>query len=127
MGDRLRRFAMREEILNLARRVSSVVQAQSAYNVAEAALVDTPHCIRVGVGTTGLIVLGGTQDISVTWSTPMPRDTYQLDASGLTGILGRGTTAVLSHNAAGCMVRVTATLAISAGANFVVMASCPNW
>lgn len=124
MGDRLRRFAFREELQDLRRRLSSVVNSQATTNQAMMAEALITPKIRVGFGATALIVLGGTQDIPITWSTPFATADYQVDVTPASGLLSRATTAVVSQTAAGCVVRVTAALAIVAGSNFVVVACC---
>lgn len=80
--------------------------------------------IRVAVGLTPLIVLGGSSDIAVVWSTPFPGDDYLADVSGGSGLLGRADVAIKpgTQTAAGLTVTVTAALAVTAGSQFVVSA-----
>lgn len=81
--------------------------------------------IRIGIGTTtALLGIGATQDITVPWSTPFAGSTYQYDMTRLGTLIGGGTVAHLSHDNNGITVRVTATVLLAVGAQFMVIGFC---
>jgi hypothetical protein len=80
---------------------------------------------RLGSGKTGLALLvGGTSDVAITWKSPMPYATYTVEAVEGPGILGAATLTVKSQTQTGCVITVTAQLAIAAGATVLAHAYC---
>jgi hypothetical protein len=78
--------------------------------------------IRVAVGQAGLAaVLGGTLDVTITWSSPLPVLTYKVEV----GMIVKGTWAEKSRTQSGMVITITAGVAIVLGAAvFVAEASC---
>lgn len=115
-----RRYAMatREELIASLRKLTS----QSRSMAGEW----SQRAVRIQTGVTPLIALGASTDIAITWTTPFRSDSYAVDVSGATGLIGRATVAVKpgTQTAAGLTVTVTATLLVSAGAEFVVIGLC---
>lgn len=121
-------YASRRELEALRRRVATMATtASTADRLAKRADSAMPTAVRIAMGQmNGAIVAGSSSDVAVTWSSPMPRDTYRVDVSPASSLVGRGTTAIKagSMTAAGLTVTVTAGLLVSVGAQFVVVAFC---
>ncbi len=79
-------------------------------------------CRLATARTTVLLAVGGAVDLAVTWSAPMPSASYTVEAVAGPGILGNATLAVKSKTAAGCVVTVTASLAVAVGGIVLVHA-----
>lgn len=85
------------------------------------------QCALTQVSMGVAILLGNSQDVQITWPRAFKTKDYAVDLIPLTGMVGRGTLAVLedaSKTTTACTVRVTAGLAISLGAQFLAHASC---
>src|SRR6188508_1236211 len=79
--------------------------------------------LRLATASVPAILLGGSLDVPVTWSSPMPDDDYQIHLAAESGLLGRSTQTVKSKTKTGCVVTVTSTsLAITAGSILVALA-----
>ncbi len=90
---------------------------QLADQALQAAQGGVQRTCRLASAKTGLLLaVGGSTDLAVTWSTPMPSAQYVVEAVAGPGILGNATLAVKSQTAGGCVVTVTAQLAVAAGA-----------
>lgn len=77
------------------------------------------RCTHLASAATGVaIIIGGTADLTVTWTTPFPSATYRTEVIPL---FSGGTVAVISQDANGCTVRITASLAIAIGARVLVL------
>lgn len=78
------------------------------------------HTSRLAGGATGLaIIVGGSQDVALTWAAPFPDGVgYVVDVVPM-GLLGKATTDVVAQDEAGCTVRVTAGLLVAAGTQFL--------
>ncbi len=72
-------------------------------------------CRLATARTTVLLAVGGTVDLAVVWSAPMTAASYVVEAVAGPGILGNASVAVKSQTAAGCVVTVTASLAVAVG------------
>lgn len=70
--------------------------------------------------TAALVAAGQAADVDVVWDDPFPDDTYRTRVV-LLGLLGRGSAAVVAQTRTGATVRVTATLAVLAGTQFLVL------
>ncbi len=71
---------------------------------------------RLSSAKTGLLLaIGASTDLAVTWSEPMPSAVYTVEAVAGPGILGNATLAVKSQTKAGCVITVTASLAVAVG------------
>lgn len=77
--------------------------------------------VRVGSLTLPLILLGGTNTQTLTWSTPMPSATYDVYI-GIESILGSGTAIVTAKTAQSVTIKTTANALITAGARILVTA-----
>lgn len=77
--------------------------------------------IRLAQVTLPLIILGGSNVQTVTWTKPMPSATYETYVS-YESILGSGTVAVSAKTVNGCTVTTTASALIAAGARVLVIA-----
>lgn len=77
---------------------------------------------RVGRLTLPAILLAGTNTQTLTWTKPMPSASYEVAIQQDAAIIGSVTTQILSQTAAAVQIRTTATLAISAGAQLLVIA-----
>lgn len=121
-------YASRRELDALRRRLGAMATSMgTATTMARRADAATPTAVRIAMGQTGVAVaIGAGLDVPITWSSPMPKDTYRVDVSPANGLIGRGTTAVKagSMTAAGLTVTVTASLLVSIGAQFIVVAFC---
>ncbi len=95
-------------------------QAEQALQAAQNAQQRT--CRLASTRTTVLLAIGGSVDLTVWWDTPMPSAFYSVEAVAGPGILGNATLAVKSQTREGCVVTVTATLAVAAGATVLVHA-----
>jgi hypothetical protein len=60
------------------------------------------------------LLLGASKDLPVSWADPMPGP-YTVEAVPTAGLLGACTVTVKSQDAAGCVVSVSAVLAVSGG------------
>ena len=89
-------------------------RAAAALSAAQAGQVRT--CRLASVKTALLLSIGGSTDLTVTWDTPMPSATYTVEPVAGPGILGNATLAVKSQTRDGCVITVTAGLAVAAGA-----------
>lgn len=116
MGERMARAA---DVESVRKRGQSTFDQVSAMGTTMAL-----RTIRVGAAAAPLLVLGGSADLVIQWATPLPTAEYSVDLSGLTGILGRAALAVVAQDAASVTVRVTATLAITAGSLILAVAMC---
>lgn len=116
--------SLREEINRLRQTVSRAVRESHLARTAMARMLtgpDRPTC-RLQQGTVNAILLGGYQDVTITWVKPMPTATYEVELIGMVGLIGRGTMTVQSQTAAGIVVRVTAGLAVALGSQFLAHA-----
>jgi hypothetical protein len=81
---------------------------------------------RLGSGrTTILLALGASQDVAITWRTPMPTATYSVDAEPGPGLIGTATLTVKSASQTGCVITVTASAAVAVGAIIYAHARTP--
>lgn len=77
---------------------------------------------RLAGGTLlALLGLGLSVDITITWPTPMPVDVYAVDVIPL-ALLGKATAVPLTQTAADVTIRVTASVLVAAGSQFLVFA-----
>jgi hypothetical protein len=74
-----------------------------------------PTRIERANGAAPLLAIGAAADVAITWPTAMPSATYTVKLVAGYGLLGRATLALKSQTAAGIVVTVTATLAVTAG------------
>lgn len=106
----------------LSRRVTVTSQvAASADTMAQ----ESAKRFRIGAFQTPLVSLGGTVSGSVKWSSPMPSDTYKVDAT----CPAMGNTVwsytITNQTAAGCTVNFTAPVLLSLGTIVIVLAVSP--
>jgi hypothetical protein len=82
--------------------------------------------LRVGTATTPALLLGGSADVPIEWSAPMPSTNYHVSIAPATGLIGKATIVVKngSQTTTGITVTVTAGLAVSLGAEIVAIAAC---
>lgn len=82
--------------------------------------------LRVGTATTPALLLGGSADVPIVWSSPMPSSTYHVSIAPATGLIGKADIVLKSgsQTASGITVTVTAGLAVSLGAEIVAIAAC---
>ena len=126
-------YASRRELEALRRQISAISTRESASsgtmaNQLAAVAVQSPR-VRIALGQLGVaIAIGGTLDVPIVWSTPFPRDTYQVDVTPANGLIGRGTCAVKAgtQTASGLTVTVTAGLLVSLGAQFIAIGICSH-
>jgi hypothetical protein len=73
-----------------------------------------------------VLILGSSRDVPIVWATPFRTAAYRVEMVPAAGVLGRATMNVVegSQTVAGLTVRVTATLALAAGAQFLVHGVC---
>jgi hypothetical protein len=124
-------YASRRELEALRRQIAAISSRESASsgtmaNQLAAVAVQSPR-VRIALGQIGLAVaVGGTLDVPITWSTPFPRDTYQVDVTPATGLIGRGSCAAKpgTQTASGLTVTVRADLLVSLGAQFIAIGIC---
>ncbi len=86
--------------------------------------VPTQGTTRVQAAATPLILLGASADVSFTWKTPMPSVTYIVEPVRGPGLLSLGDSAltVKSQTATGCVITVTAAVAVAAGSTLIAYA-----
>ena len=97
-------------LIALRRAVSELVQEQAA----------STH--RIGRITLPVLILAGTNTQTITWLKPTPSADYEVQIQPDQSIIGSATYTILSKTAAAVQIRTTATLAISAGAQVLVIA-----
>jgi hypothetical protein len=94
-----------------------------AQEATEKAAAATTRTCRLASARTGLLLaVGSSVDVPVAWPTPMPSAQYTVEPVAGPGILGNASLAVKSQTAAGCVITVTAQLAVAAGATVLVHA-----
>ncbi len=93
-------------------------QAKAAAVTAQGTAGDRLAGCRLGSAKTGLLLAaGGSVDLPVTWSAPLPSDGYQVEAVAGPGLIGQATLTVKSKTTGGCVITVTAVgLAVATGA-----------
>jgi hypothetical protein len=114
--------SMRQQIRALQQKTVSDSQMAAIQTIMNAKIA-TPRQVRIAAPTLPLVAVG-TYDQAITWSSPMPADTYTVDIAAGSGVLGRATCAVKAGTqvAAGLTVTVTAALVVSAGSQIIVLA-----
>lgn len=124
------RYARRRKLDMILREANRQQQAQVKQQVARVAAsmatTTARRSIRIGVGTAPLLVVGGTAPVPIVWSSPFPTADYAIDISGFPNLLGRATLTLApgTKTAEGLTVNVTASLAVSLGSQFIVVAYC---
>lgn len=118
-------YATQRGLDGLRARMAAMVQQQTQQvsNVRQS----IPRTTRIVMGQIGVAIAVGTPvDIPITWSTPMPKDTYAVDVTPATGLIGKATTAVKpgSMTASGVTITVSASVAVLVGAQFIAAAFC---
>lgn len=90
------------------------------------AAVESITGLRVGTAITPALLLGGSADVTIDWSAPMPNSNYHVSIAPATGLIGKASIAVKpgSQTTTGIVVTVTAGLAVSLGAEIVAIAAC---
>lgn len=105
----------------VSRRLSATTQvATSADNMAQ----ESAKRFRIAVFVTPLTLLGSPVVGAVKWSSPMPADSYKVDA----GCSIQGTSlayTISNQTAAGCTVTFAAPVLLAAGTIVVVLAVSP--
>jgi hypothetical protein len=81
---------------------------------------------RIGAfTTTSLISLGGTVTGTVTWSSPMPSEVYNVDVAVAVANMASPVANVSNQTAAGCTVSFTAPVGIALGTTVIVFGVAP--
>jgi hypothetical protein len=81
---------------------------------------------RLGAFTTSsLITLGGQVTGSVTWSTPMPSEVYNIDVAVALNNMASPVATITNQAATGCTVSFTAPVAIGLGVTVIVFGVAP--
>lgn len=105
-----------------ARRMADQASQQAAAALSAAQAGQARTCRLASARTGVLLAVGSSTDLTIVWSTPMPSAVYTVEAVAGPGIIGNASLAVKSQTAAGCVVTVTAGLAVAAGAIVIVHA-----
>lgn len=114
--------ALRAQVAMINRRLG--IQ-QTVTNAVVADGAQPAKRFRIGVFITGgLISGGGTVTGTVTWSSPMPSDVYNVDVA-CSAVTGQLTSTVTSQTATGCTVSFVAPLTILGGATCIVLGVAP--
>lgn len=95
-----------------------VIQSQLANLIAE--INASQH--RIGRLTLPLLLLGGTNTQTLTWTKQLPSASYNVSVQQDASIIGSVTVAVTAQDAGSVTIKTTATIAISAGAQLLVIA-----
>lgn len=115
-------YAGNGRVDGIERRVRANTDMLSTMSGAHSAMEVLMSCFRahLAVGATPAILLGGSSDIVITWPDPgFVTPTYQVEIIP-TGLLGKGTYVVLAQDESTVTVRVTATVLIGLGTQFLV-------
>lgn len=95
-------------------------------NVAVAAGQTQAKRFRLGAfSTTSLISLGGTVTGSVTWSTPMPSEVYNVDVAVAVANMASPVATVTNQTAAGCTVSFPVPISLALGTTVIVFGVAP--
>lgn len=97
-----------------------LMASTTAATVAQVAARQT--CLGVATVNAALL-LGTSVDVVVTWPVTFTDLAYRVDVVPLTGVLGRATVTEQARSSSTITMRVTATLAVSAGAQLLLLAS----
>jgi hypothetical protein len=113
-------WASAAAVYQLERRIRAA-QAQELVTSAWQAFDDTKRSHMAVGATTGVaIIIGGSQDVTVNWpGNGFMRTDYEVDIIP-TGLLGKGSWSVIAQDESTVTVRVTATVLITIGTQFLV-------
>jgi hypothetical protein len=121
-GSRREIADLSSRLRSLARRLTTVDAVAQNANVMGA---ESAKRFRIGSFQTPLVSLGGQVSGSVKWSSPMPSDSYKIDAT----CPAMGNTVwsytITNQTAAGCTVNFTAPVLLSLGTIVIVLAVSP--
>lgn len=109
------------EFEDVRRRMAAMWEAATAEIITEHEQCQARQCRLAGAATSVVLLIGGTDDVMITWSTPMPADEYDVDLIPM-GLVGKAGLAVISQDTAAATVRVTATVLLAAGTQFLAHA-----
>lgn len=107
----------------MQQQIAELTAALAAVRETVTAVAGKHQVAALATGTVPLaLLLGGSTSVVVPWppgvTFPLP---YRVDFVMLTGLLGKATPEVTAYAATSITVKLTATLAIAAGAQFVVL------
>lgn len=115
----------RSELQREIERLKSQIKAIRTKQATTSTMVtEQAKRFRVGIFVTPLTILGGQVQGSVVWSTPMPSESYKVDAA-CSAMSTMPSYTITNQTQTGCTVTFTAPLLLAAGTVVIVLAVSP--